>query len=244
MRERIEKLAVMPFTISCATPSSTAIKDQHIRKASAHGDSLLRRTISPAKSELKYPNLGKRSNSETNKSLRKEQSLSKPPPSVESSIFTMPFSKSLISNKLQRFFKGLRALSQLFVYKEEEMQIGYPTDVKHVAHIGWDGSSGTCRSWIGELEGPANRSSVNNSNDDSELEQPRCSSWIEDAPPLPNWTPQDLLGSLGLQPEHDGSTQFHLFKMADAKHATSKAVSLESREATSSSFKKQGLHIV
>jgi len=23
--------------------------------------------------------------------------------------------------------------------KEPEMQIGFPTDVKHVAHIGWDG---------------------------------------------------------------------------------------------------------
>lgn len=31
------------------------------------------------------------------------------------------------------------------VYKEEEMEmkmeIGFPTDVKHVTHIGWDGSS-------------------------------------------------------------------------------------------------------
>lgn len=25
--------------------------------------------------------------------------------------------------------------------KEQEMQIGSPTDVKHVAHIGWDGGS-------------------------------------------------------------------------------------------------------
>lgn len=24
-------------------------------------------------------------------------------------------------------------------WKEEEIEIGYPTDVKHVAHIGWDG---------------------------------------------------------------------------------------------------------
>jgi hypothetical protein len=27
--------------------------------------------------------------------------------------------------------------------KEAEMQIGFPTDVKHVAHIGWDGPSAT-----------------------------------------------------------------------------------------------------
>lgn len=29
------------------------------------------------------------------------------------------------------------------------MEIGFPTDVKHVAHIGWDGQSGSCApSWV------------------------------------------------------------------------------------------------
>ncbi|XP_019172486.1 PREDICTED: CRIB domain-containing protein RIC4-like [Ipomoea nil] len=45
--------------------------------------------------------------------------------------------------------RGLKSLSQVFVYKEEseeeeeekEMEIGFPTDVKHVTHIGWDGST-------------------------------------------------------------------------------------------------------
>lgn len=32
--------------------------------------------------------------------------------------------------------------------KEPEMQIGYPTDVKHVAHIGWDGPSANTPSWV------------------------------------------------------------------------------------------------
>jgi len=32
--------------------------------------------------------------------------------------------------------------------KEPEMQIGYPTDVKHVAHIGWDGPSINSPSWV------------------------------------------------------------------------------------------------
>lgn len=32
--------------------------------------------------------------------------------------------------------------------KEPEMQIGYPTDVKHVAHIGWDGPSVNSPSWV------------------------------------------------------------------------------------------------
>lgn len=32
--------------------------------------------------------------------------------------------------------------------KEPEMQIGFPTDVKHVAHIGWDGPSVSSPSWV------------------------------------------------------------------------------------------------
>ena len=32
--------------------------------------------------------------------------------------------------------------------KEQEIQIGFPTDVKHVAHIGWDGPSVNSPSWV------------------------------------------------------------------------------------------------
>ncbi|KAL6990812.1 hypothetical protein U1Q18_008934, partial [Sarracenia purpurea var. burkii] len=35
--------------------------------------------------------------------------------------------------------------------KEREMEIGYPTDVKHVAHIGWDGPSGSAPSWMNQF---------------------------------------------------------------------------------------------
>ena len=28
------------------------------------------------------------------------------------------------------------------------MEIGYPTDVKHVAHIGWDDTSGSAPTWV------------------------------------------------------------------------------------------------
>jgi len=36
----------------------------------------------------------------------------------------------------------------LAVVKERELEIGYPTDVKHVAHIGCDGLNGTAPSWV------------------------------------------------------------------------------------------------
>ncbi|KAL8513799.1 hypothetical protein ACS0TY_013057 [Phlomoides rotata] len=45
-----------------------------------------------------------------------------------------------MSNKMKGLLKGLRYISQIFdEEKEQEMQIGLPTDVKHVAHIGFDG---------------------------------------------------------------------------------------------------------
>lgn len=33
--------------------------------------------------------------------------------------------------------------------KEDDIQIGFPTDVKHVAHIGWDGPAVDSPSWVG-----------------------------------------------------------------------------------------------
>ncbi|KAG8390746.1 hypothetical protein BUALT_Bualt01G0115600 [Buddleja alternifolia] len=47
--------------------------------------------------------------------------------------------------KFQKLFKNFKNFSQLFVYKDEfeeaemGMEIGLPTDVKHVTHIGLDG---------------------------------------------------------------------------------------------------------
>nr|GMD12202.1 CRIB domain-containing protein RIC6-like [Ipomoea batatas] len=40
--------------------------------------------------------------------------------------------------------------------KEEEIQIGLPTDVKHVAHIGWDGGQSVDNpSWMKDFKGSA-----------------------------------------------------------------------------------------
>ncbi|KAJ6730930.1 CRIB DOMAIN-CONTAINING PROTEIN RIC7-LIKE ISOFORM X1 [Salix viminalis] len=44
--------------------------------------------------------------------------------------------------------------------KNPEMQIGYPTDVKHVAHIGWDGPSVNSPSWMTEFKSPPEYSSA------------------------------------------------------------------------------------
>ncbi|KAM0881135.1 hypothetical protein ACQ4PT_033146 [Festuca glaucescens] len=67
--------------------------------------------------------------------------------------------------KMKGVFKGLRVISQIFVVKEQEMDIGYPTDVKHVAHIGWDsptGSAASSPSWMNDMKGSPDFSTLNN----------------------------------------------------------------------------------
>ncbi|CAF1838675.1 unnamed protein product [Brassica oleracea] len=36
--------------------------------------------------------------------------------------------------------------------EEDEMEIGYPTDVRHVSHIGWDSSPSSAPSWLHEFK--------------------------------------------------------------------------------------------
>ncbi|KAL2945288.1 CRIB domain-containing protein RIC6, partial [Bienertia sinuspersici] len=66
----------------------------------------------------------------------------------------------VMSINMKGLLKGLRYISQIFEEEEEEkeIQIGFPTDVKHVAHIGWDGPSVNSPSWVS----PGNASSAPN----------------------------------------------------------------------------------
>ncbi|KAG2277267.1 hypothetical protein Bca52824_059822 [Brassica carinata] len=43
--------------------------------------------------------------------------------------------------------KSFKCFSDISDEKDEEMDIGYPTDVRHVSHIGWDSSSSSAPSW-------------------------------------------------------------------------------------------------
>ncbi|OIV90533.1 hypothetical protein TanjilG_32410 [Lupinus angustifolius] len=57
------------------------------------------------------------------------------------------------SKKVKGLLRGFKYISQIFENeKEEEIQIGNPTDVKHVAHIGWDGPSVNTPSWMNEFK--------------------------------------------------------------------------------------------
>ncbi|MBA0636308.1 hypothetical protein Godav_028987, partial [Gossypium davidsonii] len=43
-----------------------------------------------------------------------------------------------MATKIKRLYKKFKNISRIFAVKEKKMEIGYPTDVKHVTHIGWD----------------------------------------------------------------------------------------------------------
>ncbi|RZC50746.1 hypothetical protein C5167_019178 [Papaver somniferum] len=55
-------------------------------------------------------------------------------------------------HKMKGLCKSFKFISQIFVVtKDREMEIGFPTDVKHVAHIGWDNQSTNAPSWMNEF---------------------------------------------------------------------------------------------
>ncbi|TKW06724.1 hypothetical protein SEVIR_7G259100v4 [Setaria viridis] len=65
--------------------------------------------------------------------------------------------------KAKGFFKGIKVISRMFAAKEHEMEIGYPTDVKHVAHIGWDSAAGNASpSWMNNIMAAPDFSSLGN----------------------------------------------------------------------------------
>ncbi|KAK6133346.1 hypothetical protein DH2020_032895 [Rehmannia glutinosa] len=49
------------------------------------------------------------------------------------------------------------------------MEIGHPTDVKHVAHIGWEGPSGSAPTWMNEFRGGADFAATSIGNSGSAL---------------------------------------------------------------------------
>ncbi|CAN1165841.1 CRIB domain-containing protein RIC10 [Linum perenne] len=54
----------------------------------------------------------------------------------------------MVTSKIKGIYKGFKHITQIFVVKDRELEIGCPTDVKHVAHIGWDGTTGNSPSWL------------------------------------------------------------------------------------------------
>ncbi|KAK9138955.1 hypothetical protein Sjap_009549 [Stephania japonica] len=135
MRDRMERLVVLPFSMGCSSHSSIAVIE-----------------TSPKKSK---PADDQSNNIPSAQKAQGEESLSGA--NMKGSLGLLPLPKP--NFRLQRLMKGFKNFSQLFVYKEDveelDMEIGFPTDVKHVTHIGWDGPGTTnpLKGWE-SLRGP------------------------------------------------------------------------------------------
>ncbi|GAB4835388.1 CRIB domain-containing protein [Ancistrocladus abbreviatus] len=126
MRDRMEKFVVLPFSFGCVSQASVAVLENSPKRSG---------------SDTKSPPLRGKLEDED-----EEESLSGESMKNHSSRF-LALPKPNISSGINRLVKRFKSLSQLFIYEDEmeelgmEMVIGCPTDVKHVTHIGWDGSS-------------------------------------------------------------------------------------------------------
>ncbi|KAA8538939.1 hypothetical protein F0562_025631 [Nyssa sinensis] len=130
MRDRMERLVVLPFTVGCVSHSSVAVIEQQPRRSKPHTNSSA---------------IGTQEEEDDKESLSSVNMRS-------SSFRFLALPKPNVSTGFYRLFKSFKSFSHLFVYKEEmetEMEIGFPTDVKHVTHVGLDGSATTnpIRGW-------------------------------------------------------------------------------------------------
>nr|AFK46226.1 unknown [Lotus japonicus] len=131
MRNRMERFVVLPFSFRCASHSSVELGAPKEPEVDSKGPIVSGRREGQDRSVI----TAKRKRSRV------------------SGFLVIP--KPNVAAGIQRLIRSIKSLSQLFFYKEKieekepEMEIGYPTDVKHVTHIGLDGSTTTnnVRGW-------------------------------------------------------------------------------------------------
>ncbi|KAM7279147.1 hypothetical protein ACFE04_006281 [Oxalis oulophora] len=87
---------------------------------------------------------------------------------------------------MKGFIKGFKYFTQMFEEKEPKFTIGLPTDVKHVAHIGFDGPSANTPSWMKDFDAAPELTSNVNPGDMKNL-----STQEKSLPPFPKSKPNN-----------------------------------------------------
>ncbi|KAL8233172.1 hypothetical protein R6Q57_002950 [Mikania cordata] len=124
MKDRMERLIIFPFTAGCVSSSSVSVCIQHGRRPKE----LFKSAQTVCRSMEVVKEAKDTSNDEMVKGLSK-----------------FPTSKPNIYVGFHRLTRTIKSLSQSLAFKEEvddqdmKLEIGLPTDVKHVTHIGFDG---------------------------------------------------------------------------------------------------------
>ncbi|KAG4395418.1 hypothetical protein JHK82_057117 [Glycine max] len=131
MGDRMERLVILPFSFGCVSEASIVVGSPHPRRSRSDTDSPTAATKGPKGDKDISESL---SGESMRNLLRFHEDVQK--------------SKTFLS--FNRLLKGFKNIPQLFVNKEEEleevemdMEIGCPTNVQHVTHIGWDGFAAT-----------------------------------------------------------------------------------------------------
>lgn len=131
-----ERFAVFPFSMGCMSQSAVSVADPGDKKAQGDPSSTAAATVARAGAGSSEEGAGE--------AMTKEKAVAS---SAAAATATAP---GLVAAGVSRLMKGIRSLSQMFAgedggededdeEEEREMVIGYPTDVQHVGHIGWDG---------------------------------------------------------------------------------------------------------
>ncbi|XP_021281751.1 CRIB domain-containing protein RIC4 isoform X1 [Herrania umbratica] len=126
MRDRMERFVILPFSVGCVSESSVAVAVQQPRRSKPADTNPTAAIVLLVEAQRE----------EDEESLSNE--------SMKYSLKFLPLPKPDISTGFHRLCKSFKTFSQIFAYKEDsekEMEIGFPTDVKHVTHIGLDGSA-------------------------------------------------------------------------------------------------------
>ncbi|CAH1439125.1 unnamed protein product [Lactuca virosa] len=131
MKDRMERFIAFPFATGCVSASSVVVSGNNDKRS---------------KEDIDSPHMVCRSYS-----LPKDSKFNERAPMINESMTKSTFRftalpKPNVSVAFHRLTKSIKSLSQSLAFKEEtaeskmEMEIGLPTDVKHVAHVGFDGS--------------------------------------------------------------------------------------------------------
>lgn len=128
-----DRFAVFPFSMGCMSQSAVSVADPSEKKAQAQGD--------PSSSSSSATGAATTATTATHQAGSSEEG-------VKAAAAATP---GLVAAGVSRLMKGIRSLSHMFAAydgeeeeeEEREMVIGYPTDVQHVGHIGWDGRNST-----------------------------------------------------------------------------------------------------
>uniref|UniRef100_A0A0E0KLJ0 CRIB domain-containing protein n=1 Tax=Oryza punctata TaxID=4537 RepID=A0A0E0KLJ0_ORYPU len=126
MKDRRGSAGVFPFSIGCMSQSAVDVADPHDKKSTT--------TTQNDPSSSAMATVAQSAEEEGGEKAKGSAAVA---------------SSGIVATGVQRLIKGIKSLSQIFAMydgeeedeeeEEREMVIGYPTDVQHVGHIGWDG---------------------------------------------------------------------------------------------------------